>query len=202
MDYMELLRVFHLIGLAFGVGGSVVADSLMGKAVLTNKIDDRQLGMMQHVGSIVTTGLIISVLSGIGFLTVYALTSPELLLNPKLWAKLTVVAILSINGIVLHKVILPFLASRLGQPLFTKQVVKQAHLTMSVGAISFVSWYTALILGSWAAFNFIYSYALIFGIYVAVLTCALIVANLAAWWFARQSQAVKATKAAVRRAAA
>lgn len=184
MDYMELLRVIHLIGMAFGVGGGFVADTLMAKAVLTNTVDSQQVKTMQHVGSIVTIGLILLTLTGAGFLTAYVIESPELLLNPKLWAKVSVVAILAMNGYVLHKVTLPFLESRISKPLFTKDTSKQAHLTMSVGAISVTSWYTALVLGAWAGLNFAASYWAIFGVYGVVLAIALLVANVTAWRFA------------------
>jgi hypothetical protein len=202
MDYMEVLRVVHLIGLACGVGGGVVADSLMGKAVLGNKIDKSQLETMHHVGSIVTAGLALLILSGVGFLTNYSLAAPELLLNPKLWAKLTIVAIVGLNGLVLHKVILPFLETRVGKPLFAKDVAKQAHTTMTVGAISAVSWYSALILGSWAGLNFIASYGVIFGVYAVVLVGAIVVANLTAWVLTAKSGQPARKKAAVRAATA
>jgi hypothetical protein len=177
MDHMTALLIVHLIGMAFGIGASVVGDYIMMQAILKNKITEAQVEQFKLIGTVVTVGLCLLLLSGIGFLTSYVINSPELLANPKLWAKLTIVVILAFNGTVLHQVVIPFLQTRTDSPFLTGKVRSKAHVMMTAGAVSVTSWYSVLLLGAWSGLNFQASYTTIFGTYCVILALAIITAN-------------------------
>lgn len=177
MDHMTALLIIHLIGMAFGIGASVVGDYIMMRAVLKNKITEAQVEQFKIIGTVVTVGLCLLLLSGIGFLTSYIINSPELLANPKLWAKLTIVVILAFNGTLLHQIVIPFLETRTDGAFLTNRVRGKSHIMMTTGAVSVTSWYSVLLLGAWSSLNFEFSYTAIFGTYCIVLLLAIITAN-------------------------
>ncbi len=56
--------------------------------------------------------------SGAGLIWVNLLDKPEYLTNQKLWAKIAIVAMLTLNGFLVHKLVLPFLQKVHGTPAF------------------------------------------------------------------------------------
>jgi len=83
---------------------------------------------LKTIFTVVRVGLVISLISGFGFLLLYKFTGQiEKLYNPVLWAKLTMILIIAFNAILL-----------------------QAHkISLWWGsALSFTSWYSAAIVGT------------------------------------------------------
>ena len=72
---------------------------------------------------------------------------PASIMNQKLWAKLVIVAILTLNALLLHGIVLPRVVSRVGQPLFETSFGWLSLISTLFGAVSAVSWTFAAYLG-------------------------------------------------------
>ena len=129
MDWYTFLIIIHLIGTVLGVGGATFAEIFYLKAKKDGVIEPLEIDYLRTIYFILRIGLFILVITGFGFLLFYRLNGyGEGLLNPKLWAKLAIVAILILNT-------------------FLIQIRK---IPMWLGAsVSLTSWYGAMILGSW-----------------------------------------------------
>ena len=114
----------------------------------------------------VTYGLGLLWISGFALIWINYLDKPEYITNEKLWAKMAIVAILTINGIIVHYKILPFLKASLGKPLFTG--VSQAHMLFLtfIGTVSFMSWVVPLVLGLAKELNYVTPMEMIMAFYV------------------------------------
>ena len=67
-----------------------------------------EIGRTFHfISDAVTIGLCLLWLSGLGFLALYAMESPEKFENPRLWANVIVVIVLTINGVIIRAFVLP-----------------------------------------------------------------------------------------------
>ena len=101
------LVITHLIGAVLGVGGATFIEIILGKSLADGKIDPIEGGFLKATYKVVRVGLVISLITGVGFVLLYILTGQHFkLLNPVLWAKLTIIIILSINALLLqmHKI--------------------------------------------------------------------------------------------------
>lgn len=177
MDLKTLLIIAHIIGTSLGVGGATVGDFLFFKSVKDGTLDASELRLLKVVSSVVWIGFIILVFSGFGFLLWYRLTAPEaaLIYNPKLWAKLAVVGVILVNGLVMHGKLYPLLEANVGKRLATGDFPKRAGLAFTTGAISIISWYTTLILGVWKMPEA--SFLAILGVYALILAIGIFIAH-------------------------
>ena len=147
MDIYTILVLTHLLGTVLGVGAATMAEVFYVKALRDRVISPEEGSTLKTTYFILRIGLILAVLSGFGFLLLYRFTGQEeRLLDPKLWAKMSIIVILVVNALML-----------------------QLHkIPMWLGAsLSLTSWYAAMILGSWRGID--YSYAeIMMGYVVAV----------------------------------
>lgn len=129
MTWQTLLTILHVVGTALGVGGATFAEIFYVKAMRDGVIDPRESEFLQITYRVLRIGMVLLVLSGFGFLLLYRITDQtELLYNPKLWAKLTIILILLFSVIAWHAKKIPFWLGSAG---------------------SLTSWYAALVLGIW-----------------------------------------------------
>ena len=133
MDWYTFLIITHLIGTVLGVGGATFAEIFYLKAKKDGIIEPLEIDHLRTIYFVLRIGLFISMITGLSFLLFYYLIgASELLLNPKLWAKLLIVAILIFNAV----------------------LIKFKKIPMWLGAsISLTSWYGAMILGAWRTLN-------------------------------------------------
>jgi hypothetical protein len=115
------------------------------------------------------------VLWGSGILLVIwgAVKDPQYLANQKLWAKIAVVLVLTVNGVILHHFSFPRVVSStgvVGLGLFEKTAVA------STGAISTVSWLFACYLGIARPWNHTVQFDGVMFIYACLLLPACVVA--------------------------
>lgn len=110
---------------------------------------------------------------------VYALESPQKLQNPKLWAKVTVVAVLTLNGLVIHALVLPGVLRDVGRPMLDGISGARTGVFLVSGAVSGVSWYMAFALGLMRELNGTVTYGLLIGLWIA----GMVAASLGAYMF-------------------
>lgn len=153
MGIYSILILVHLVGTVLGVGAATFAEIFYLKALKDGEISPDEGALLKSTYSTLRVGLILSVLSGFGFLLLYRFTGQEeRLLDPVLWAKMTVIVVLVINALLL-----------------------QLHkIPMWLGAsLSITSWYAAMVLGSWRGNP--YSYIeIIVGYIVAVIIMVIV----------------------------
>lgn len=147
MDIYTFLIISHIIGTVLGVGGATFAEIFYIRAVSRGVFDTRDKATLRVIYLVLRIGLVLAVLSGFGFLLLYRITGQEeLLFDPKLWAKMTIVFILVANAVLLQ----------------------MRKISMWLGSsLSLTSWYAALILGSWR--DVPYSYMTLMAAYVAAI---------------------------------
>jgi len=154
-DLKTVFIILHLVGLTFGAGGAWITDLLILKFLQLDVITEDKVNIIQFMTKLVTFGLVILWITGFGFLAIYYFGAAEKLANPKIWAKVTIVTILTFNGIWLHKFVMPLLRQSIGKTLFSEVSKKTQRLMITTGAISLVSWIFPILLGSSKALNFL-----------------------------------------------
>jgi hypothetical protein len=113
----------------------------------------------------VTIGLALLWLTGAALIWLNLQDKPNYLENPKLWAKIIVVIILTLNGMIIHGYIMPFMERRVGKRLFDGLANRVIAVFTLVAGISVVSWFTPFVLGKASELNFVTPMPLILMIY-------------------------------------
>ncbi len=187
MDIRTLLIVFHIIGTVLGAGAATVTDYLVFKFAKDRKIDKDEFQILHTISDLVWTGLFLLLVSGIGFLALYITDLADVRSSyslDKIWAKVTIIIILTANGFFIHRHVLPSLKRWRGKSLATPSFVKKSFSIFSPGAISGVSWYSALILGAWRGLDA--SYAEIMSAYLMIICTAIIISNVSGRYFLKK----------------
>ena len=138
-------------------------------------LDPANVAIFHIISNLVALGLALLWLSGLGFLIIYSQTNPALLGNPKLWAKVAIVVVLTINGVYIHWRVLPILQAQAGLMLFENLLPHVRHAMLTAAAVSTVSWYVPFLLGMARELNFTAPTETFLAAYVAMLVLAWLV---------------------------
>lgn len=171
VEYKSYFTLLHLFGFALGVGGATISDVLFFKFLKDFKITPEERDVLKTMSQIVWFGLLIIVISGIA---IFLPESEKLLASGKFLTKVCVVAVIIINGAVLNLLITPKLLTIAWKEngMNVKKVSRMSNIAFATGAVSFVSWYTAFILGF--AKNVPYSFTQLTSAYIGVLLVGVI----------------------------
>ncbi|MGB1009075.1 MAG: hypothetical protein ACPGVP_05100 [Thiolinea sp.] len=172
---MTPFTLLHILGVAFGLGIATGMDFLLVRNVFRHAVlTETHVNSLTVLSKFVSIALIMLWISGIGFLLHYAVVTPEKLTNPKIWSKLSIVAILTLNGMVIHYAVLPKLRGCVGKSLLAALPYKILALFFVTGAVSFVSWYFPFFYGTLPVLNFAFSFYEFSAAYLAVLSVAVL----------------------------
>ena len=163
------LRVVHFCGLVLGVGAATLLDLIIARFILMRGISFEHVYVVDFSSKIVTIGLGLLWLSGIGFLIHYGVFEPAKLQNPKIWAKIAIVAVLSVNGLLLHYFVLPRIRNQVGKRLLDGLSPSDCSLMLLAGTVSVISWYVPLILGAIPQLNYVVPAEVILSSYALLL---------------------------------
>lgn len=154
MDIHSLLITTHLIGVALGVGGATFGGILYLKAMKDGKIDPMEGEWLSVIFMVLRIGLAIAVITGFGFFLEYRFTGQEeRLLDPRLWAKLTVILVLVANAL----------------------LIQMRRIPMWLGeSLSLTSWYGALVLGIIRGVDYSYISFLVFYLIAVVIVIGIL----------------------------
>ena len=167
--------IIHVFGAILGAGGAFISDAIFFKTIKDGVIENTELSFMKLVGKLVWLGVFILIVSG----TLLFFTSPVDYLNsPKFLVKVTIVAIIILNGIIFHLIHLPNISRHLGLKINESQTFRKKSTFLIVsGAVSMVSWISTVILGmlrqvpySYLEILSLYFLLLIFAIVISILT--------------------------------
>lgn len=148
------ILVAHLLGLCLSIGPVFLIDIRMLRVLRGGPILQAEIDLIAVLSPWIRLGLVLLWVSGAGFLVHYALHTPEALANPKLHAKLLIVAILTVNSVLVEGYLFRQLHERLGQPLFAPGETRQHLAILAIAATSATGWYAALVLGAARELNF------------------------------------------------
>ncbi|WP_286843634.1 hypothetical protein [Idiomarina sp. UBA4206] len=172
---MKTLIVYiHLIAACISIGILLNQDLALAKS-LGKPLSKTAIQELSKSADVMFVALVALWISGLTLVVMGYLDAPQqYLLNEKLWAKYTVVSILTLNGLLLHF----FSFARITSPsgLLTFSAHEQI-LVVITGAISSVSWLFACYLGIARNWNHNVSYEFVMTVYGAFLFIAFLVAG-------------------------
>ena len=123
-----LLILGHIIGTILGVGGATFIEVHLNMALRDGRMDDTEKGFMAKDFLMTRIGMALAFITGFGFIIEYYLNNQLFrLMDGVFWAKMLIIVIIIVNAYLLHK-------HKIG--LYWGS------------AFSFVSWWTAMILGT------------------------------------------------------
>src|SRR5262245_23118430 len=140
------LLLVHLAGLLLAVGSLLILDLRLATLLLGRRVRRFDIVLVKWLAPAVRLGLVLLWISGLGSLFLSAMDAPQLLVDPKLHAKLIIVVILTINGILVEKLCLPAVLRSEGRGLFASLSRVGRFQLITIAAISAVSWYSATFL--------------------------------------------------------
>jgi hypothetical protein len=171
MSWYGIITVLHVVSAAIGVGAAAANDSVFMGAIRNRRISHDQFVLIRQASHVLIGGLVVLIISGIILLHL----NVALWTNPHFQAKMTVVLILLINGIIFHARVIPML-KEFSDTTMPKQFIASRQWLLSItGATSAVSWFSALIIavvGDVGA-----PYLLYMAIIVALIICGSVVAH-------------------------
>lgn len=178
LNARNALLVVHLVGLSIGFGGAIVLDAWLIAWMVRGRQSQSVGTAFQLIGSVVSVGLLLLWISGIGFLLLYTLTDPAKLSNPKLWGKIGIVYLLTLNGFALHRWVMPMTLKDVHQPLFSGATIQARMIGLASGSLSAASWASAFLLGLLKELNGRISLLHVAQCWVALVILAFLGANL------------------------
>ncbi|MGV3741990.1 MAG: hypothetical protein ACO1NO_06750 [Burkholderiaceae bacterium] len=147
MEFLRLGLVYvHLIACCVAIGLILTSDIAMVKKLFSGEADTHQerehLSSLKHIVSISLVALWIT---GAAIIWLDASANGlSYFYNPKIQAKIAVVVLLTLNGFLLHNVILPVM-EKAGSLM--NMAFRYRFLAIFSGAFSAVSWFYAAMLG-------------------------------------------------------
>lgn len=145
-DLKTISLIGHLLGVAIGAGAAFMGDLFFFISARDRKFSKDESRFLHIAGNMTWIGLLLLIISGIGLFA----TNPEQYLNStKFLAKLVIVAIIIVNGFILHLGHMPRIKKVIGLHFPTsKEFRDNSRIMLMSGAVSVVSWTTVIILGS------------------------------------------------------
>ncbi len=170
MTLLSLIKLIHLAGLIMGFGGAILADVLILRGAIMKPVEKKTIIAVKNLSYIVFFGLALLWLSGAILVGIRVAADPNVWMNQKIWAKVIIVCILTVNGIAVHNIALGRLEGRESQKLFSLVRPYEMLGLSLIAAISSVSWFVPFVLGVATEFNFTVKAAVILSIYALLVS--------------------------------
>jgi len=166
---------FHLLGVVLGMGGAFASDLIFFSSIRDERITDTELRIMRLASMMVWVGLTIILISGV---LIFSINPQSYLSSTKFLAKMTIVLVLILNGVIFHLIHMPrFHRHKDHHFPSSDEFERKIPLLLIGGVVSSVSWISVLLLG---ALKFLpFSYLNIMSLYILiVVTTSIIVVKL------------------------
>lgn len=172
VDLKTIYTIAHVFGAIIGAGGAFVSDGMFFETVRDGRVTKRELDFMKLGGRFVWIGLCILFVSG---LFLFSTDPAYYSASDKFIAKMVIVVIIAINGVIFHSIHVPHIRNHLGIKLSESSTfLQKSSFIMISGALSFVSWVFTVILGSLRYVP--YQYTEILSVYVGCVMLSVLVA--------------------------
>lgn len=188
-----LLVYLHLLAACVAVGILLIQDYALartqGKALTTPEMIELKISAHR-----VSLALVLLWITGIALVVNGYLGHPDYIINEKLWAKISVVTILTLNGFLLHYFCFPRLCIGTG---INKLALSEKLLLAFSGSLSTTSWLFACYLGIARPWSYSIEYNQMMTIYLCLVATAFITACQCLWYFSR-AEAITEMRLSVR----
>lgn len=142
-DTREYNLTIHLLGLAMGLGGTLVVDIMFTHFMRNYTISARESVIMHLISQMIIFGIFLLILSGFALYLPAAESFNE---NPRFIMKMIVVLVVIINGGVLNLYLTPKMKKISLVDDEKHRYEKLTRISFALGAISIVSWLSAFLL--------------------------------------------------------
>jgi hypothetical protein len=163
------LLIMHVAGLTAGLGSALFLDLYLKRFFYKQPLTREAVETCKTGKTLVTAGLTLLWISGIGFVLLYAIATPDKLFNPKLHMKIVIVSILTINGMLVHRMLIDRLHRYVGRPLMLALESQRVIPILAIGATSMVSWMMAFGFGMVRELNNVVPAPILGGLYLLAL---------------------------------
>ena len=161
-DIKTPMTIVHVLSVVVGMGSALLSDILFTFYARDKKLSSHEIHTLGILSRIVWLSLIFIILSGVGL---FFSDVPRYLDSVKFLGKMTIMAVLLINGSLLHHYVWPRLGTR--SFLTAQKNAGLRKISFVSGAISVFSWVSVCILGVLSSVPI--SYAELMGIYGGLL---------------------------------
>ena len=158
----------HLLSLSAAIGSMIIAEHFIFRRVVFGKAFGQDIyAVIKYSSTVIASSLILLWISGAGFLYIGYQADPLYITNEKIWAKVTIVLLISINGLYVHRALLPRLQEVSQGSAFVQTSLESALLRLSF-SVSTTGWLAAVFLGSARFLNEGYGFWLLLVSYLSV----------------------------------
>ncbi|MEK7149027.1 MAG: hypothetical protein AAB796_01335 [Patescibacteria group bacterium] len=171
IDLKTLYLILHLFGIALGAGAAFFSDIMFFSAIKDMRFSNTEIRFLKLGSRTVWIGLCVLVISGV----LLFMTDPARYAHSsKFLAKMTIVAIIVVNGYIFHRIHIPRIMRHAREELPSSEEFKRKSISMfASGAVSVASWISAAILGAFKKIP--YDYIEIMMVYMLILSFAVFV---------------------------
>ncbi len=171
---MKTLVIYaHLLAACVSIGTLLLQDLALWRSRYRVLAQD-EINTLRNTANIVFIALVVLWATGSGLVTMGYFENPDFFSNQKIWAKISVVIILSLNGVFLHFYSFPKIVGN--KAILQLPSADQKWVGCS-GALSTVSWLFACYLGIARTWNYSLDYSSIMLLYSGLVLFAFIVAH-------------------------
>lgn len=185
VENRALILGLHVLGVAVGLGGAIIADVFFFKFLRDFLISESESEILNTLSQIIWAALALLIVTGAGL---YIQDMETLNASPKFLTKAVVVLVLIINGALLNLLVAPKLVKISFHQKHIHQKDELHHIrkiAFALGGISITSWMSAFLLGSLPR-NLDYSLAQFLGVYFSLLLAVIIGSQIFEHFFIRQ----------------
>jgi hypothetical protein len=189
-----ILLSVHTSALVAGVISATIVYGYFLLELRNRPLEQKHLRFIGTISLVVTCALVALWASGISLAWLKISEDERFLWSAKLHAKLTIVSILTLNGLFIHAKILPIIRRAVGQKLFRAINAEERGMLLNGGGISFVSWYVPLALGYSKEIDGVVPLYAILLLYACLISGALIMARVVSVLLAAENREVDSLK--------
>lgn len=168
--YKQVFTIAHVLAVVLGMGGALITDMLFVNFAYNKLISREEYHVIYLVSRVVTAALLGIIITGI---CIFLSDPQKYLYSVKFITKMSIVAVLTVNGMALHRIVFNKLNEK--GILYKAIFASRRRVAFGLGAISGISWIIALALGVLDKISLSLSQAL--GIYAACLGFGIVVSQ-------------------------
>lgn len=171
MEWIDLKTVFiiaHVFGAIIGVGGAYMSDVMFFATIFDQKIEKTEFRFMKIGNVMIWVGLLILMVTGA---LIFFLDPGTYAQSTKFLAKITIVTLIFVNGVIFHILHLPRMKRHRDMKFSqSKEFMKWLPALAASGGASITSWTIVVILGMLKTVP--YSYWQIMSVYIGLVVIA------------------------------